>query len=41
MQAIESKMENLKKKKKNWGGRGTVTKRERRSEREGDLKKTI
>jgi predicted metal-dependent hydrolase len=47
MRATERKMENFlyKKKnwieKKNWRGRGRVTKRERRSEREGDLKKII
>jgi hypothetical protein len=28
-------------KKKHWRGRGTVRKRERRSEREGDLRKQI
>jgi hypothetical protein len=31
----------IKKKKKNWRGRGIVRKRERRSEREGDPKKII
>jgi hypothetical protein len=41
MRAIERKMENFFIKKKNWRGRGTVKKRERRSEREGDLKKII
>jgi hypothetical protein len=47
MRATKRKMENfcIKKKhwteKKNWRGRGTVRKRERRSEREGDLKKII
>jgi hypothetical protein len=34
-------MENLKFKKKNWRGRGTVRKKERRSEREGDPKQII
>jgi hypothetical protein len=43
IRATERKMENLFKKKqkwdrkKKWRGRGTVKKRERRSEREGDL----
>jgi hypothetical protein len=47
MRVTERKMENLKKKKKNWiekknwRGRGIIRKRERRSEREGDLKKII
>jgi hypothetical protein len=47
MRVIERKMENsfMKKKKriekKNWRGRRTVRKRERRNEREGDLKKII
>jgi hypothetical protein len=31
----------IKKKEKNWRGRGTVRKRERRSEREGDPIKLI
>jgi hypothetical protein len=34
-------MENFFINKKNWRGRGTVRKKERRSEREGDLKKII
>jgi hypothetical protein len=33
MQATERNLENLKKFKKNWRGRGTVRKRERRSEK--------
>jgi hypothetical protein len=48
MRAIERKMEKsflkIKKnwiEKKNWRGRVIVRKRERRNEREGDLKKTI
>jgi hypothetical protein len=41
MRATERKMEIFFIKKKNWRGRGTVRKRERRSEREGDLKKII
>jgi hypothetical protein len=41
VRAIERNLENLKKKKKNWRGRGIVRKRERRSEREGDPKKII
>jgi hypothetical protein len=40
MRATERKMENCFI-KKNWRGRGTVRKRERRSEREGDPKKII
>jgi hypothetical protein len=35
VRATERNLENLKK-KKNWRGRGTVRKRERRSERKGD-----
>jgi hypothetical protein len=38
MRATERNLENFYKKKKNWRGRGTVRKRERRSEREGELK---
>jgi hypothetical protein len=41
MRATERKMEIFFIKKKNWRGRGTLRKRERRSEREGDLKKII
>jgi hypothetical protein len=40
VRAIKRNLENLKK-KKHWRGRGTVRKRERRSEREGDLRKQI
>jgi hypothetical protein len=40
VQAIERNLENIKI-NKNWRGRGTVRKRERRSEREGDPKKII
>jgi hypothetical protein len=40
VQAIKRNLENLKL-KKNWRGKGTVRKRERRSEREGDLRKQI
>jgi hypothetical protein len=42
MRAMERNLENLKKKKKkNWRRRGSVRKKERRSEREGDPKKII
>jgi hypothetical protein len=40
VRATKRNLENLKK-KKHWRGRGTVRKRERRSEREGDLRKQI
>jgi lauroyl/myristoyl acyltransferase len=41
MQAIERNLENFYKKKKNWRGRRTVRKRDKRSKREGDPKKII
>jgi hypothetical protein len=42
MRAMERNLDNLKKKKKkNWRRRGSVRKKERRSEREGDPKKII
>jgi hypothetical protein len=41
MRTTERNLENLKIKLKNWRRRGTVRKRERRSEREGDPKKII